>query len=280
MISIYIISLGGDIMILTKENITRKLFEQYRQLLEEYIRISTRYNALKFKNHFSLNDINMNDTIKRAFTIYASTTEEELKLYNFILQNISKIKSDNLYYTLSLLNRDSASKTAFIEKALDDFSKALNQRGKEYFYISLQGVELLTSTKAREQQQFLKGFNLDSVKSFLVSEQVYTESSINETLEQTKKYTKVIDEKSSLIAIKELVHNVRPTNPEPSSNSLVVSHEDLAIFYELLYQKQNPFSNLKIHRTKLSMKLLQEYKSEPFLEQVEKIKFYTKSKFN
>ncbi len=280
MISIYIISLGGDIMILTKENITRKLFEQYRQLLEEYIRISTRYNALKFKNHFSLNDINMNDTIKRAFTIYASTTEEELKLYNFILQNISKIKSDNLYYTLSLLNKNSTSKTAFIEKSLDDFSKALNQGGKEYFYISLQGVELLTSTKAREQQQCLKGFNLDSVKSFLVSEQVYTESSINETLEQTKKYTKVIDEKSSLIAIKELVHNVRPTNPEPSSNSLVVSHEDLAIFYELLYQKQNPFSNLKIHRTKLSMKLLQEYKSEPFLEQVEKIKFYTKSKFN
>ncbi len=280
MISIYIISLGGDNMILTKENITRALFEQYRQLLEEYIRISARYNALKFKNHFSLNDLNMNDTIKRAFTIYASTTEEELKLYNFILQNISKIKLDNLYHTLNLLNRDSASKTAYIEKALDDFSKALNQRGKGYFYISLQGVELLISTKAREQQQFLKGFNLDSVKSFLVSEQVYTESSINETLEQTKKYTKVIDEKSSLIAIKELVHNVRPMNPEVSSNSLVVLHEDLAIFYELLYQKQNPFSNLKIHRTKLSMKLLQEYKSEPFLEQVEKIKFYTKSKFN
>ena len=51
----------------------------------------------------------------------------------------------------------------------------------------------------------------------------------------------------------------------------IIRSEDLASFYELLFQKSNSFSREKLRTTKRAIKLLNDYNDEPFEDQIRKI---------
>ncbi len=82
----------------------------------------------------------------------------------------------------------------------------------------------------------------------------------------------VNDEKSSLVAVHELVHGYLVLKKNEINNEQVVYSEDLPILYELLYKKYNYFVNIDIHTTDIAQKLFNDYQNEPIAIQIDKAK--------
>jgi hypothetical protein len=135
-----------------------------------------------------------------------------------------------------------------------------------------------------------KGYDIACVEDFLVKNSVFT----NECLD--KEYDvghivsvgkdeldkvgisdgvvhipEVYNGGTALIAIHNLVNYSLVMNRENINNEKIVNGEEMALFYELLYKSSNGFIKCNIPYNEYSKRLLQQYKQEPFMDQVKKL---------
>lgn len=285
-------------------NKLKDLLEQYLYVFEVGIEASAEYCSLCLRNLMTMNDKEMRSTLTNEYKQYLRNLQSELQIYNFALKKLNKIDTGDMYYVFEKLDVDYESRYEYINDVFENFLTALNFELKDRFYLPRKKFIILDENKINLYKEYLKGFNLDSLKDYMTEEKIYSSDAFDETMKKSKIYDVDIDEyidifavlikeeqgtlltlpvlptikgdRSFLINIHELTHNALLTNNDINCNNQLVYKEDLAIFYESLYKSRNPFVMTNMHTSELSKRLLSEYKNEPFLEQVEKIKYYSK----
>jgi|GEM_PF-1769993 len=285
----------------------KDLFEQYLYIFEVGIEASAEYCSLCLKNIVTMNDKQMSSTLTNEFKQYLHNLQSELQIYNYALKKLNKIDTGDMYYVFEKLDADYENRYQYINDVFENFLTALNLEFKDRFYLPRKKFNVLDDKKISLYKEYLKGFNLDSLKDYMTEEEIYSSDSFDEAIRKSKIYDVDADDyidifavlikedehgtlltipilptitgdKSFLINVHELTHNALLTSNDINRNDKLVYEEDLAIFYESLYKSRNPFVKTNMHTSELSERLLCEYKNEPFLEQVEKIKCYSKKK--
>ena len=134
--------------------------------------------------------------------------------------------------------------------------------------------------------------NIDNIKDFIIINGIYEEHELDNILKNIKVLNidckdnidffgiyensriivpKIKDEQSTLINIHELIHN-KLLSKENEIEKEIVFGEDLPILYELLFQSENKFTNINIHKTDNAYKLYNDFNEEPFDIQIQKLK--------
>lgn len=285
----------------------KDLLEQYLSVLEVGTDATFEYIMLYFKNLISINDKQMSSILKKELQDYLQNLKNEIKICNYVLKHLTKINTNDMFYTLELLDEKYEIKYQYINDIFESFSTALSLESKDRFHLPRKRYNDLTEIEVNLYKEYLKGFNIENLKDFMIGEEkIYTTELFEETQKSSKIYDvdvqefidifsilikendkgilitmpilpKVKDEKSFLINIHELTHNALLVRDDIDKNDDLVYKEDLAIFYELLYKSRNSFAKTNLHTSEISQRLLAEYKNEPFLEQIEKVKFYSKN---
>ncbi len=285
----------------------KDLLEQYLYVFEVSLESSAEYYSLFFRNLLTMNDKEMCNTLTSEYKEYLRNLQSEIQIYNFALKKLNKIDTSDMYYVFEKLDADYENRYQYINDVFENFLTALNLEFKDRFYLPRKKFSILDDKKINLYKEYLKGFNLDSLKDYMTEEKIYSSSSFDEAIKKSKIYNvdaddyidifavlikedeqgnlltipvlpTITSDKSFLINIHELTHNALLTRNDINRNDKLVYEEDLALFYELLYKSRNPFVKTNIHTSGLSKRLLSEYKNEPFLEQVEKVKYYSEKK--
>jgi len=291
-----------------KDNIykLKDLLDQYFSVLEVGSEAVFEYWMLYLRNLVSLNDKEMSSILSSEVKKYLQNLKNEMKICNYVLKHSSKINTSDMYYVFELLDKEYENKYQYINDVFENFSTALIFESKDRFYLPRKRFNELNAQEVTLYTEYLKGFNTESLKEFMTEEEkIYSDKLFDETMQKSKVYDvdvqdfidifavlikesnngilttmpilpKVKDERSFLINIYELTHNALLVRNDIDRSDDLVYKEDLSIFYELLYKSRNSFIKSNLHTSELSQRLLAEYKNEPFLEQVEKVKFYSK----
>ncbi len=284
----------------------KDLFEQYCSILEVGTEAVFEYWMLYLKNLVSINEKEMSSILTSEVKEYMKNLKNEFNICNYVLRHHSKINTSDMYYVFELLDKEYEIKYQHINDVFENFSTALSFESKDRFYLPRKRYNDLTEKEVTLYKEYLKGFNSESLKDFMTNEEkIYSNELFDETIQKSKVYDvyvqdfidifavliresnngilktmpilpRVKDEKSFLINVHELTHNALLVREDIDKNNDLVYQEDLSIFYELLYKSRNSFVKSNLHTSDLSNRLLNEYKNEPFLEQVEKVKFYSK----
>lgn len=285
----------------------KDLLDQYFKVIEVGKEATFEYIMLYFKNLISMNDKQISSILKKELKNYLQNLRNEIKICNYVLKNSSKIHTNDMFYAFELLDAEYENKYQYINDIFESFSTALIFESKDRFYLPKKRYKDLTELEVNLYKEYLKGFNIESLKDFMIDEEkIYTTALFEETQEKSKIYDvdaqefidffeilikenvegtlttmpilpKVKDEKSFLVNIHLLTHNALLVRDNINKSVDLVYKEDLAIFYELLYKSRNSFAKTDLHTSEISQRLLAEYKNEPFLEQIEKVKFYSKN---
>lgn len=283
----------------------KDLLDQYSSVFEVGSETIFEYWMLYIKNLISMDENEMNSNLTSEVKDYLQNLKNELKICNYVLRNHSKINTSDMYYVFELLDKEYEDKYQYINDVFENFSTALSFKSKNRFYLPRKRFDGLNEEKVALYKEYLKAFNTESLKDFMTDEEkIYSDKSFDETMQKSKIYDvnvqefidifavlikesnngilttmpilpKVKDEISFLINIHELTHNALLVREDIDRNNDLVYQEDLSIFYELLYKSRNSFVKSSLHTSQLSQRLLAEYKNESFLEQVEKVKFYS-----
>lgn len=284
----------------------KDLLDQYSSVFEVGSEAVFEYWILYIKNLISMNEKEMNFNLTNEVKDYLKNLKNELKICNYVLRHHSKISTSDMYYVFELLDKEYEDKYQYINDVFENFSTALSFESKNRFYLPRKRFDGLNEQKVALYKEYLKGFNTESLKNFMTEEEkIYTDHLFDETVKRSKIYDVdakdfidvfavlikedeqgnlltmpilpvIKDDKSFLINIHELTHNALLTNKDINRSEKIVYEEDLAIFYECLYKSRNSFVKTNLHTSNISEILLSEYRNEPFLEQVEKARYYSK----
>lgn len=284
----------------------KDLLDQYSSVFEVGSEAVFEYWILYIKNLISMNEKEMNSNLTNEVKEYLQNLKNELKICNYVLRHHSKISTSDMYYVFELLDKEYEDKYQYINDVFENFSTALSFESKNRFYLPRKRFDGLNEEKVALYKEYLKGFNTESLKNFMTEEEkIYTDHLFDETIKRSKIYDVdakdfidvfavlikedeqgnlltmpilpvIKDDKSFLINIHELTHNALLTNKDINRSEKIVYEEDLAIFYECLYKSRNSFVKTNLHTSNISELLLSEYRNEPFLEQIEKAKYYSK----
>ena len=194
-----------------------------------------------------------------------------------------------IYHTLNRLDSLAESKYNYIDSIIDLLDISCDLELPEKFYIPKKNFRYMNE---EELINIAKGFTMNSVKDFLITERVYNNTSFNNALESVKYFNlvggktkyiagvfekgivlpRVRDDLTTLIAIHELVHNSILMNKESINDKNIVYSEILPRFYENLYACKNQFIKETIHKDEYTDILLNDYHEEPMMVQVEKVR--------
>ena len=270
----------------------KDILEQYKYLLEENYDVVKMYLINYLKSKIIFNDgKEMRKTLKNEVNKYLQSSKNELKIYNFLLRNERKLYCEDIYGVLNQLLDSYESRYKYIEELFDNFETALNMNLDYKFYLPKNKPEYIEEEMIDKYKQYAKGYNLERIYEFLEETEVCQDDFIdnkdikilNIDSDDNKDLfgicsngkliiPKVKDELSTLITIHEFIHYVLLKRAKDINDDNIVLKEDLPIFYEMLFQKTNSFSKIKIHTTEIALKLLETYEEEPLEIQIEKVK--------
>ena len=136
---------------------------------------------------------------------------------------------------------------------------------------------------------YVKGYNEDELANFLIDEEIIKPEEYEEirskchiikgdarknislfgTYEKAIVVPEITDELSMCINIHEIVNSV--LLKMDNIDEEILQSEDIAKFYELVFQNINSFSKENVKPSTRALKLLEDYHHEPFKVQVRKI---------
>lgn len=272
--------------------IYKDILEQYKYTLGDYIYILKTYlvNNIDGKLIFKDNE-KINNLLKEEVTNYLNSCKNECKIYNFLLKNERRLYEDDIYGLLNILIDEFKEKNRYIEELFDNFDTALSMNLDYKFYAPRNKPNYIKDYDIEKYKSYAKGYNIERIYDFLeeyeVCDQNFIDKSDIKTINVDAKENidifgvyqnnKIIipiikDELSTLITIHELIHLILLKNKEIIKDEKIIHGEDIPIFYELLFQETNYFSEEKIHTTEIANELLKTYNGEPLEKQIEKVK--------
>lgn len=284
----------------------KQLSQEYLMLFEENISILIEYYQLSNKGYKIFPDSCINEDFKKSVEEYFSNSKSVFKLYNYILKNHSKLDEEDVYEVLDYLFDRQYEHDSYINTLFDQFQLAIDMEFEDKFYLPKNIPSSLTDKDILNLKANLQGFNKAGLKRFLISEGVYSEEDfafINNFIKEIDVdvrekinvfgtcfaeklhlpipvvkeiiLPKINSDLSMLICIHELVHVILIglSDELVGYNAL---NEDIPRLYEGVYKLTNPFVKEEVKHTNISKILLNEYKHEPIMEQIEKYKYYVK----
>lgn len=219
------------------------------------------------------------EKLNSQIELYRKGIKEEKNLLDYILKNQKRLYYDDIADTLEELAPIQKKRIDHIEYILEKASFALSERSKNHFryygredwYLTVEGLE--------ELKKKVQGFSDENLIRFLLEEKVYNDidlSGVRRSIlsEKSISLPDIYNEESMMKNIGELLKYFIEQRKLEEINLSITN--DIPIFYKQLYSERNDFITQKIEGTKLSNILFDEYKGEPFEEQLEKYKYYVK----
>lgn len=230
--------------------------------------------------------------LKNELENYINNVKIELKVLSFLLSNERKLYLTDIYNLLDIFDKNYEERFTYLQELIANLQTALDMEYIYKFYLPRNKPKYLNEQDYEGYITYAKGFNLKRIKEFLVAEEIYDENTLDEVLKNAKIldinvkenidmfgiFDKgliiplVKDDLSSLIAIHELVHQALVSNKEKLNDDEISLGEELPIFYEDVFKKQNGYVNEPIREDGIILEMLEDYKEEGFEEQVNKLK--------
>lgn len=281
----------------------RELSIEYGLFFEENMETLLGFLPLYIKSGFKYDDPEFLIKILEPVKKYFKSSFNEFKLYNYILLNSWRYDEDDLFSAMDMLFQLQYAKDEYIERVFDRLSYSLDMNNKEAFYISGKEPKFVDKERIKEFKLAMLGYSRHNVYDFLIDEKMLTVDEVwflddlihefklddesicksgvtvsgNHCGQRIKEIwvPKTLDDYAMLLNVHELVH----ASVVNASDKLVgydVMNDDIPRFYEGVFKLKDNLIEKDIEHTPLSKRLLDEYKDEPFLEQIEKYKYYVK----
>lgn len=281
----------------------KQLLEEYKLFLEENLITGLEFLYFYNKSYLRFKDIDLLNKLLGEIKKYYESSYLEFKLFNHLLFNISKYEEENIYSVLSSLYNIQYEKIIYIEKMFDQLSLAIDMDFKDKFYAPKDKPLFVDQEITTDLKKGLLGFNRHNIYDFLLEEEVIgvddvenIDSKIREFRLNNSNYSdafvkvdnfgnktkireiyvpKTIDELSMLINVYQL-SKVGIFNNYELLQGFDLLNNDIPKFYEALFKLKSDYDYINIKHTDISLKMIEDYKDEPFLEQIEKYKYYVK----
>jgi len=281
----------------------RELLVDCRLFLEENFKVLLNFLPLYIRADMIFDDEEFIFKFSEPVKKYFKSSLNELKLYNYILFNSHKYDKEKLTLSMDLLCQLQCDMDIYIEEIFDKLSFSLDMNDKDRFYLPKHEPCFIDDEVINELKLAMLGYSRQAIFDFLIEEKMlsaddvwYLNDLINEFELDNKNYDKSYVRVSSKIyepKIKEIlvpktvndfsmlinVHELTHAGVVSVSDNLIgydVLNNDIPRFYEGVFKMKDDLIKKDIEHTILSKKLLDEYKDEPFLEQIEKYKYYVK----
>lgn len=281
----------------------KELMQEYELFFEENMETLLGFLSLYIKSGFKFDDAEFLIKILNPVKKYFKSSLNELKVYNYILFNSWRYDEDDLFSAMDMLFQIQHDKDVYIEGIFDRLSYSIDMDDKEKFYISGKEPEYVDKDMINEFKLAMLGYSRHNVYDFLIDEEMLTVENVwyfNDLIHEFKlnnensyksgvrlvnkiygqeikeiSVPKTLDDYSMLINVHELAH-VGVFNVSNKLAGYDILNNDIPKFYEGVFKMKDDLIKRDIKHTLLSKKLLDEYKDEPFLEQIEKYKYYVK----
>lgn len=238
------------------------------------------------------NNENMKKLLQTELGNYLQNVKIEMQVLKFVLKNEKKLYLTDIYSLLDIFDKNYEARFEYLQELINNLQTALYMEYSYRFYSPRKNIKYLDEKDYEDYINYVKGFNINRVKEFLVSEEIYEESDLEDTLKKIKFLNvspkdnldffglfenglvipKVNDDFSCIVAIHELVHQALVNNKEELQDDEIVFGEELPRFYEGVFIKQNDYVNLEIKMNNNVLEMLNDYKEENFKEQINKLK--------
>lgn len=238
------------------------------------------------------NNENMKKLLQTELGNYLQNVKIEMQVLKFVLKNEKKLYLTDIYSLLDIFDKNYEARFEYLQELINNLQTALDMEYSYRFYSPRKNIKYLDEKDYEDYINYVKGFNINRVKEFLVSEEIYEESDLEDTLKKIKLLNvspkdnldffglfenglvipKVNDDFSCIVAIHELVHQALVNNKEELQDDEIVFGEELPRFYEGVFIKQNDYVNLEIKMNNNVLEMLKDYKEENFEEQINKLK--------
>ncbi len=238
------------------------------------------------------NNENMKKLLQTELGNYLQNVKIEMQVLKFVLKNEKKLYLTDIYSLLDIFDKNYEARFEYLQELINNLQTALDMEYSYRFYSPRKNIKYLDEKDYEDYINYVKGFNINRVKEFLVSEEIYEESDLEDTLKKIKFLNvspkdnldffglfenglvipKVNDDFSCIVAIHELVHQALVNNKEKLQDDEIVFGEELPRFYEGVFIKQNDYVNLEIKMNNNVLEMLKDYKEENFEEQINKLK--------
>ena len=238
------------------------------------------------------NNENMKKLLQTELENYLQNVKIEMQVLKFVFKNEKKLYLTDIYSLLDIFDKNYEVRFEYLQELINNLQTALDMEYSYRFYSPRKNIKYLDEKDYEDYINYVKGFNINRVKEFLVSEEIYEKSDLEETLKKIKFLNvspkdnldffglfenglvipKVNDDFSCIVAIHELVHQALVNNKEELQDDEIVFGEELPRFYEGVFIKQNDYVNLEIKMNNNVLEMLKDYKEENFEEQINKLK--------
>lgn len=281
----------------------RELVDDYSLFLEENIKVLWNFLPLYIGSGLTFEDSDFLFRISEPLKKYLKSSLNEFKLYNYILFYSRKYDEENVILSMDMLHQLQYDIDSYMEDVFDNLSFSLALNDKERFYLPKNEPCYIDDDVLNELKLAMLGYSRQRIFDFLIDEKMLTADDVwylNDLINEfelddgnfdkscvrlsSKLYSpkikeiwvpKTLNDFAMLINVHEFAH----AGVVGVSDKLVgydVLNNDIPRFYEGVFKLKDDLIKRDIEHTKLSKKLLDEYKDEPFLEQIEKYKYYVK----
>ena len=267
------------------------IINQYLLLIFEIITVKLTYLNYKRKveNVFGNNERILN-ILKKETDEYLESLYNEIKVLKFMYKNEKKLYTSNIYKVRNDFDKKYEKRYFYLESLYANLQTALEMKWDSKFYVPRNKPKYLNEEDVEKYITYIKGFNFDIVKEFLIDEEIYDEQGLEETLQKTKILNvdakeniemfgiydkgviipKAKDALSCLISVHELVHQALLTKKDELEDEITFG-EDLPKFYELLFKARNTYITEECNESSVALELFEDYNEESFEEQINKL---------
>ena len=272
-------------------NYKKYIKDEYRALLEEAFSIlsdSYRVNSMRKKT------FPQNEKIKKEFlnelNLYLKCIMYQRKVCKFMYKNEKELNCTCIDRGIDLLEEYGEANFRHMDYMIGMLKTACEMEADYKFYIPRKKFKYVDENVYQKFIKLLCGYDIQNVKDFLINCDIMNleeydiiygsakvlpiscaDNTFIDDFEGGFSIPKVVDDKTALVCLHELVHQSLKFNKQYINNDKIVYGEELPIFYEMLYKAYNGFIKCNTNQNVISEQLLYSYDSEPFMDQVRKL---------
>lgn len=274
----------------------REIIDQYKMIYEDKYKLRLEYLNYKISHLRNYqNNKEINKIFKDEIDLYLQNLDIIKEVINDMLINVRKYDLDDMYHIFDLMDEKYTDSYKYIEDIFKNLERALYVNNDYKFTGAKEKSFYLNEKDLINYKNYLHCLDLNHIKDFFIGEKVYSPESFNSVMSKAKILDidveenmdyfsvfvkekglklpilpKIKDSKSCLINVYELTSIACLNHIED-----IILCNDIANFYECLYKDFNRLVKYKTNNLSVVSKtLLKEYSCEPFLEQIEKGKYY------
>ncbi len=271
-------------------NCKPEIMDSYKQLIgEAFFTLIDSNVGNKWRKRYFKNDERIKKIFFEELALYFNCIKYQGKVLRFLYKNEKNLNYNCIERTLDLVEQYGNDNFNHIDYMLGMLKTACQMEADYKFYVPRKKFEYLDESNYDKFIRLACGYDMQVVKDFLIGHDVFNLKEFGEVYSKSKvlpidcqdntfigdfdgySIPKVVDDKTAIVCIHELVHQSLKLNEPYIKNDKIVYGEELPIFYEMLYKAYNGFIKCDTNHNDISEELLYSYDSEPFMEQIKKL---------